>query len=192
MQEKTDTQIDEDVTDFDSKDLLSLVHIPGVGPSHSSRRPRSALARRSPEEIARLEEEKLKFIESDPIYTSIGKIEEFETTLQRIKLEIAREAASLHYQRIETEKKGKDTSHVSAKRIDALERIAKLELKLRQADKDSISLSGEKIQKIFLLWVETMREIASEVLRPEEMDLFFNRFATAMEGWEEKAQNVLR
>jgi hypothetical protein len=141
---------------------------------------------------ALMSEEKGRFLDSDPIVLAIGRSDPADKNLQRIKLEIARESASLHFQRIEMEKHGKDTSQISTRRIDALERIARLELKIKEADKDSVSLGGEKMQKIFMLWVETMREIATEVLKPEEMDLFFNRFATAMEGWEEKAQNVLR
>ena len=71
-------------------------------------------------------------------------------------------------------------------------RLAKIELKIREADRDSINLGSEKMQKIFALWVEVMREVAQEVLPPEFMDLFFSKFSSAMEDWEEKAQNVLR
>lgn len=136
--------------------------------------------------------EKQGFIASDSLVKAVERKAPPEENLQRIKLEIARESAAMHFQRIELEKYGKDTSAISSRRIDALERIAKLELKIKEADKDSLSLGSEKMQKIFMLWVETMREIAEQILPPETMDLFFNRFATAMEGWEEKAQNVLR
>jgi len=132
------------------------------------------------------------FIATDPLVQAIEQRVDAPANLQRIKLEIAKEIASLHFQRVETEKYGRDTSQISSRRIDALERLAKIELKIREIDKDSINLGSEKMQKIFVLWVEVMREVAAEVLPPEAMDLFFNRFATAMEGWEEKAANVLR
>lgn len=133
-----------------------------------------------------------QFVKSDPIVRSVEGKGDSLSTLHMIKLGIAREAASLHFERIETEKRGRDTSMVSSKRIDALKKIAEIELKIHELDSDSINLSSERMQKIFALWVETMKEVAREVMPPEVMDLFFNRFATAMDDWEERASNVLR
>ena len=142
---------------------------------------------------AKMAVERQKFVDTDPLVTLIdSNPNDTLALLQRIKLDVAREAAVLQFQRIETEKYGKDTSAISIKRVKALEEIAKIELKLRQVDQDSINLHSEKMQKIFTMWVEVMREVALEVLPPELLDLFFNRFATEMQDWEEKAQNNLR
>lgn len=142
---------------------------------------------------ARMAVERQKFIDTDPL---VGLIEsnpnDTLALLQRVKLDVAREAAALQFQRIESEKYGKDTSAISIKRVKALEEIAKIELKLRQVDQDSINLHSEKMQKIFTMWVEVMREVAIEILPSELLDMFFNRFATEMQDWEEKAQNNLR
>ena len=137
--------------------------------------------------------ERQKFIDTDPLVSLIeGNPHDTLALLHRIKLDVAREAATLHFQRIESEKYGKDTSAISIKRVKALEEIAKIELKLRQVDQDSINLHSEKMQKIFSIWVEKMREVALELLSPELLDMFFNRFATEMQNWEEEAQNNLR
>jgi hypothetical protein len=141
---------------------------------------------------ALMTEEKMRFTETDPLVRAIEGNCDTMTLLHRVKLDIARETSALHFQRIENEKRGVDTAQVSSRRIDALERLAKIELKIREADRDSINLGSEKMQKIFALWVEVMREVAQEVLPPEFMDLFFSKFSSAMEDWEEKAQNVLR
>jgi hypothetical protein len=142
---------------------------------------------------AKMSMERQKFVDTDPL---VGLIEsnpnDTLALLQRVKLDVAREAAALQFQRIESEKYGKDTSAISIKRVKVLEEIAKIELKLRQVDQDSINLHSEKMQKIFTMWVEVMREVALEVLPPELLDMFFNRFATEMQDWEEKAQNNLR
>jgi hypothetical protein len=137
--------------------------------------------------------ERQKFIDTDPLVTLIeGNPSDTLALLHRVKLDVAREAATLHFQRIESEKYGKDTSAISIKRVKALEEIAKIELKLRQVDQDSINLHSEKMQKIFSIWVEKMREVALELLSPELFDMFFNRFATEMSNWEDEAQNNLR
>lgn len=141
---------------------------------------------------ALMTEEKMRFTETDPLVRSIEGNCDTMTLLHRIKLDIAREQSAIHFQRIESEKRGVDTGQLSSRRIDALERLAKIELKIREADRDSINLGSERMQKIFALWVEIMREVAQEVLPAEFMDMFFSKFSIAMEDWEEKAQNVLR
>ena len=141
---------------------------------------------------ALMTEEKMRFTETDPLVRAIEGNCDTMTLLHRVKLDIAREQSAIHFQRIESEKRGVDTGQLSSRRIDALERLAKIELKIREADRDSINLGSEKMQKIFALWVEVMREVAQEVLPAEFMDLFFSKFSTAMEDWEDKAQNVLR
>ena len=141
---------------------------------------------------ALMTEEKMRFTETDPLVRAIEGNCDTMTLLHRVKLDIAREHSALHFQRIENEKRGVDTAQISSRRIDALERLAKIELKIREADRDSINLGSEKMQKIFALWVEVMREVAQEVLPSEFMDMFFSKFSLAMEDWEEKAQNVLR
>jgi len=139
-----------------------------------------------------LVERRAQFVENDPIIKVVDAQGDTVAVLREIKREIAREAASLNFDRLDTERRGKDPSSISARRIEALRRVADIELKIREMDQHSINLSGEKMQKVYSLWVEIMREIAQDVLSEEVMDLFFNRFATAMEGWEERAQEALR
>jgi hypothetical protein len=141
---------------------------------------------------ASMETKRLAFLDTDPLSVAIFDRKDSPHIIQQVKYEIARETASLHFQRIENSKYGRDTSMISSRRIDALERIAKIELKIKELDRDAINLSSEKMQKIFVLWVDMMRVVAQEVLPPETVDMFFNRFATVMEGWEEKAANTLR
>jgi hypothetical protein len=136
--------------------------------------------------------ERERFISNSPLVVAVDNKGDPTSNLQRIKLEIAQEVASLHFQRLALEKTGKDTSQISVRRIESLGKLAKLELQIKESDRDSVNLSSDKMQKIFSLWVETMREVAQECLPPEVMDLFFNRFATAMGDWEEKAQDSLR
>lgn len=136
---------------------------------------------------ALMSEEKSKFIDGDPVYkASVDKASSSEI-LHLVKTQVAREAAALAFQRIENEKSGKDTAQVSSRRIDALIKIANLEIEKNKHGGDILDLGSESFQRVFKMLVDTMRQVAVEVLPEEQVDLLFNRFGSAMEGWEERA-----
>jgi hypothetical protein len=139
---------------------------------------------------AEMMRQKTAFIDADPLVKSSSERQEAIETLQRVKTEIAKESAALHFQRIEEEKYGKDTSQMSSRRIAALREVAHLELEIRRLGETMIDLKGEKFQKIFALLLETVKSAAEEVLSPEMIGLLFNRLETKLEGWEEKAQSL--
>jgi hypothetical protein len=141
---------------------------------------------------AEMVRERQKFIASDPLVQKIEAKGAPLEILYLIKKEVASEAASLNFERLEVAKRGKETGQVSTRRIEALKKIADIELKIKELDSASVNLSSERMQKLFTLWVETMREVAQETLPQEVMNLFFNRFASVMEGWEDRATNALR
>ena len=141
---------------------------------------------------AEMSEEKKRFIANDPVVTITQNKKEPIEVLRVISTEIAKEQAALNFQRIENEKLGKDTAQVSSRRVEALAKIASIELDMKKVGSDSIDFTSEKFQKVFQLWVETLREVAEEIMPPEEIDLFFNRFSTKMEGWEERASSYIR
>lgn len=141
---------------------------------------------------AEMAEERQKYIASDNLVKKIEENSDVLGILRLIKLEVAKEAASLGFESLEQSKRGKDTGQVTSRRIEALKRIADIELKIKEIDASAINLSSERLQRLFGLWVEVMREVANETLPLETVDLFFNKFATAMDGWEERAGNMLR
>jgi hypothetical protein len=141
---------------------------------------------------AEISEQKTRFIAEDPVVKALtGKIDS-ATLLSTLRAEIAKEAAALHFTRMEAEKYGKDTAQTSTRRIDALTRIAHIELEIKKLAPDSLDVRSEKFQKVFNMFIEFLRECAQETMPPETIDLFFNRFSTMMEGWEEKAESLIR
>lgn len=142
---------------------------------------------------ARISEEKAKFVTQDPVVvaTSTGKVDAPDL-LRKLRTEIAKEAASLLFQRVESEKFGKDTSQTSTRRIDALTKIAHIELEIAKLGPSQIDVRSEKFQQVISLFIEFMREAAAETMSPEILNLFFNRFETKMNGWEDKAEDKLR
>jgi len=141
---------------------------------------------------ALMSEEKAKFIDSDTLVQAARSSSDPGQMLKIIRTEVAKEAAALQFQRIENEKFGKDTAQVSSRRVDALTKIANIEMEIKKLGTDAIDLRSEKFQKVFALWIEIMREAATDTLTPEQIDLFFNRFSTKIEGWEERANDALR
>lgn len=138
-----------------------------------------------------LEAERQIAIANDPVVRiSTGK--DPLLIMSTIKAEVAREAAALGYQRLLLERNGKDITAVSGRRIDALKKIADMEIDMRKMGIDHIDIRSVKFQMIFKLWVEMIRVTAEEVLDPKQLDLFFNRLTTEMEGWEEKAEELVR
>lgn len=136
-------------------------------------------------------EDRKNFIENDPVVRSSSNKDSL-ALLATLKAEVAREAAALAQQRIIFEQLGKDISTVSSRRIDALKKIADIEMEMRKIGFDHIDIHSEKFQKVFKLWVETIREVAEGILSSEQLDLFFNRLSTEMEDWEDKAEDLVR
>ncbi len=141
---------------------------------------------------AQMSEEKTKFISDDPVVKALSGRVDSAQLLATLRAEIAKEAAALHFTRIEAEKYGKDTAQTSTRRIDALTRIAHIELEIKKLAPDMIDVRGEKFQKIFAMFIEYLKETAQETLTPEAIDLFFNRFSTKMDGWEDRATDLIR
>lgn len=141
---------------------------------------------------ALISEQKAKFVDTDSVVRATTSGADTHQVLNLVKAEVAKEAAALHFQRVENEKYGKDTSQMSTRRIDALTKIANIELEIKKLGTDAIDLRHPKFQKVFALWIEMMREVATEILTPELIDLFFNRFSTKVEGWEDRAAEELR
>jgi hypothetical protein len=138
-----------------------------------------------------LSEEREQFVAGDAVVqNSSGK--DPLALLSALKKEVARETACLAYQRMVNERTGRDTSAISGRRIDALKKIADIELEMHKIGFEQLDLYSEKLQRVFQLWTEIVKDAAVATLGPEQLDLFFNRLTTAMDGWEERAEDLIR
>lgn len=135
--------------------------------------------------------ERQQFVADDLVVRSAEKHDPL-ALLSTLKSEVAREAAALGYHRMLLEQMGKDITSVSGRRIDALKKIADIEMEMRKIGFEQINVYGEKFQKIFKLWIEAIRKVAEQTLSPEQLDLFFNRLSTEMDGWEDQAADLVR
>lgn len=136
-------------------------------------------------------EERGLHIDSDPVVKAAVANSDTADTLHLVKIEIAKEAASIHFQRLENEKFGKDTAQTSSRRIEALTKIAGIELEIKKLGANMIDLKSEKMQRVFRYFVERVRQVLTETLDEEEVDLVFNRLSTALEGWEDQCAELV-
>ena len=141
---------------------------------------------------SQMAEAKEEFITHDPVVVATTGKADVAGVLRTLRAEIAKEAAALHFQRIENEKFGKDTSQTSTRRVDALTKVANIELEIAKLGPSNIDVRSEKFQRVVKLFLEFIRDAASETLQPETLNLFFNRLETKMTNWEDKAEEVLR
>lgn len=142
-------------------------------------------------EVDKLREE---FVARDPLVRTLAQGQADPVSiLKSIRAEIAREQAEMHFQRLEAEKRGGSKDAKSSKnRIDALIKIANIEVEIRKLGSEGIDLKSERFQRVFELWVEAIKEVAVELFTPEQVDLFFNRLGTKLDGWEDRAEENLR
>jgi hypothetical protein len=110
-------------------------------------------------------------------------------TLNQVKYQLAREAASLEFTRTERDLRGLDTSQVSSRIVSAWKQVVSVELDIRKQGVTVLDPNSEEMQRVFKMWIETLRDIMTsmvkeDVLPTEVMDLFFSKFSAAMEGWE--------
>jgi hypothetical protein len=134
------------------------------------------------------------FVDRDEIVRATRARQSSLETLQLIKERIAIAGANLDFQRVELQKRGvnKDVPQVISRQIAALEKIAHIELEISKFQASVFNLRDERIQKVFSMLIDTFRDVASEMLPPERFDLMWNRLETALEGWEDKADSLVR
>jgi hypothetical protein len=151
-------------------------------------------SRQTQEDLEYYEQEaeaRKQFIANDPVVKNASGKDPL-AFLSAIKQEVAFEIANIAFQRELAARRGRDTSSFSKGRIDALKKIADVELEMHKIGFESLDLYSEKIQRVFQLWTEIVRDAAVETLQAEQLDLFFNRLTTAMDGWEERASDLIR
>lgn len=160
-------------------------------PRGRSLSPPNPKKRGSERNIDDVRKRKEAFIASSELVKTVQNRKDTSEMLQNLKLELAREAASLQFQQLEAEDQGEtDTSALALKRIKAIKEIVIIESSIAKLGVTMLDLKGERFQKVFRYFLECIREAALEVLTPEQFDLFFNRLESRLENWEERAQEL--
>lgn len=140
-------------------------------------------------------EQQVAFVERDDIVRAIVNHQDSASILHLLKERIARSAAALEFIRLEQQKRGvynREVPQIVSRQIAALKDIANTELEIHKLGTDIIDLSHPRLQEVFKLLIDTFRDVAKDVLPPKEFDLVWNKLENELEGWEEKADNLIR
>lgn len=140
-------------------------------------------------------EQQVAFVERDDIVRAIARGEDAPKTLHLLKERIARAAASLEFIRLEQQKRGqyhKEVPQIVSRQIAALKEIANIELEIRKLGTDALDLNNPRMRLVFEFLINTFRDVAKEVLTPEQFDLVWNKLETEMTGWEDKVDSLIR
>lgn len=160
-------------------------------------RPRKVETRPSSDDLkyhAQVAAERQIFVDSHPLVVHNqpkGQGHTAADKLNQLKYHIARETAVLEFNRIEMEKRGVDTTQTSTRIIASMKQIADIELEVKKLGHTVIDPNSEEVQRIFKHWLEQLRVVVNALVDEDAMDaqtvdLFFNKFSSAMDGWEDK------
>lgn len=134
-------------------------------------------------------------LESDAILrTAKGKPSSGEV-LDHVLVGLADEAASLSFERTSAEREGKETSHISMRRVSALKAIGDTWLKRKdQLSHTAVDLESASFKKLFSFIMETFRGALSDTgLRPEMIETVFAKLAQRLaDEWEDEAKNRMK
>jgi len=125
--------------------------------------------------------------DADPLVGTIEAKKPTPELLAEIKIQIAREAAALRADRLESTRCGrKDVGQLASRRVDAMNKIAHLELESAKLGARAIDLRGEQMQKVERMFIELVVQAAEDVLPPDVASRLTSAFEEIMVGWQDK------
>jgi hypothetical protein len=141
---------------------------------------------------AEIAKERVAFLDEDVLVKSVAEAKTEPETINQIRINLAREAADLEFQKLELGKRGRETGQVISRRADILLRLANLELEAIRAGSKVLDPRSEPMQKVFALWVEALQGVVRDVLKAEEADALFNLMLARLQDWETRVEEMLR
>ena len=131
----------------------------------------------------------------DIITISIRDDELPDAVLKAVLLGLADEQQALRNLRVKKEKEDKDISHLSLKRGTLLKYMSETLIQ-RQAlvgGTGEIDLKSPKFREVIKMFLQIIADTFDEVKIPSEYrDMFFHALSRKMDGWEMKAEKVLK
>jgi hypothetical protein len=122
-------------------------------------------------------------VHADPLVRALGGECGTPEVLHELKIGIAKEAAALLFDRQQAAARARPIEQLISRRIDALHKVALIELGIRRLRADDfIDPYGKQMQTAFRLFLGTVDDVANETLGPGN-DLT-KKLAAALVGWE--------
>lgn len=134
-------------------------------------------------------------VEEDMILISIKDDDVPDNVLKAVLYGLAEEQSSLKTLRQKRQNDGKDTSHISIKRGTLLKYMSETLIQ-RQAlvgTTSDFDVRGPKFREIMKMFFEMINDAFDTISIPTEYrDLFFQAFSEKLEGWEDRAEKIMK
>jgi len=134
-------------------------------------------------------------VKEDLILTSIREEESPDQILHAVMYGLAEEQDSLKSLRTQKKNEGKDTSHISLKRGTLLKYMSETLIQRQGlvSSNGEVDLRGPKFREVFRMFLDLINDTFDEVkIPPEYKDMFFTALSRNFEGWENKAEKILK
>ena len=123
--------------------------------------------------------------DSDALVRALQERADVADIIQHVRLKIAREAAVLEFQARRQREGGRDPTVIGGRIIEALGKLAALELGRQKLGVDSFDPRSPRVQRLVEILVESIASIASEVLSAHETTKLVAEFRERLVGWED-------
>lgn len=145
-------------------------------------------------EVAQLMKNKKKHQDAYPLLQTIRKNADSMDVLDLSMQELAKESASLDFERGEAERKGNDTSSLSSKKINATKALIDTYFRKRDAIvSETLDFKNKKYQKLFEFLINKFRKSCERTGMPEEqIQRLFTLAADEFEDWESEALKYIK
>lgn len=134
-------------------------------------------------------------VQDDEIMLSIKDDDSPNEVLKACLYGLGEEQNALKRLREDKAKEGKDTSHISIKRGTLLKYMtdALIQKQSIAGPSGEIDLRGPKFREVFKMFIEIISNTFDEVhIPPEYKELFFTTLSKNFEGWEERAEKIVK
>lgn len=145
-------------------------------------------------ELEALQVRRGEYVTTHPLVQANPHPPNLNTAADRLNLtkhQMAKEAAVLEFNRAQLDLEGRDTSQMSSRIVATLQKISEIDLEVKKLGATVIDPRSPEVQKMVDVWIATLSEtltqmVRDDVLEPQTMDLLFNKFSGALEGWEDR------
>jgi hypothetical protein len=193
ISEGLDSILDSDEIMVHRGEPMTMKHSPG-------RRKKAQVQASMPAPVsqtaAQVKVAKTTYFKKDPLLKSISQSVDSEEVLHFAMMALAEESASLAFERSEAERKGKETSQLSIRRIGAIKAVVDSWLKRKdQLAGKTIDLNSPAFAKLFEFMVETFRESMIKGGVPaDQAETIFVTLSERMsdETWDLEARNRMK
>ena len=146
------------------------------------------------EEVAQLMKDKQKHLEKYDLANQISTDANSLNILDIVMLELAKESASLDFERGEAERLGKDTTNISGKKINTIKSITDTFIRKRELIvNQSFDFKSKSFQKLFEFWWMKIRKSCEKSgMGEEQIQRLFQVAGEEFEDWEEAALKFIK